>query len=61
MNYKLHYDKLVERAKKRKLIGYVERHHIIPRSLGEKENIVELTAREHFIAHLLLHFCTLSL
>lgn len=37
--------------------GYVERHHVIPRSLGgsdEPENVVVLTAREHYIAHLLL-------
>jgi hypothetical protein len=36
---------------------YVEKHHIIPRSLGgnnNKDNLVYLTAREHFIAHLLL-------
>jgi len=36
---------------------YVEKHHIIPRSLGgdnSKENLVKLTAREHFICHLLL-------
>lgn len=36
---------------------YYERHHIIPKSLGgtdSKENIVKLTAREHFICHLLL-------
>lgn len=57
MDYKLHYDKLVERAKNRNLNGYIEKHHIIPRSLGgtdANDNIVELTAREHFIAHLLL-------
>lgn len=38
-------------------LGYVERHHIIPRSIGgsdEKSNLVYLTAREHFICHLLL-------
>jgi len=37
--------------------GYTEKHHIIPKCLGgnnEKENIVILTAREHFICHLLL-------
>lgn len=37
--------------------GYVEKHHIIPKSLGgtnKKENIVSLTARQHFICHLLL-------
>ena len=36
---------------------YVESHHIIPRSLGgnnSKENLVKLTAREHFVCHLLL-------
>lgn len=41
----------------RKLECYTEKHHIIPRSLGgkdTKENLVGLTAREHFIAHLLL-------
>ncbi len=37
--------------------GYTEKHHIIPRSLGgtdEEDNIVKLTAREHFFAHRLL-------
>lgn len=36
---------------------YGEHHHITPRSLGgtdEDENIVKLTAREHFICHWLL-------
>lgn len=36
---------------------YVERHHIIPKSEGgldEPDNLVNLTAREHYIAHLLL-------
>ena len=37
---------------------YYEGHHIIPRSLGgvdSEENIVLLTAREHFICHWLLY------
>ena len=37
--------------------GYVERHHVIPRSLGgsnKKSNLVALTYREHFICHWLL-------
>lgn len=37
--------------------GYTERHHIQPESLGgsnAKENLVQLTAREHYICHLLL-------
>lgn len=36
---------------------YVEKHHIIPKSLGgnnRKENLVNLSAREHFICHRLL-------
>ena len=36
---------------------YSEKHHILPRSLGgddHPDNIVSLTAREHFIVHLLL-------
>jgi NUMOD3 motif len=36
---------------------YIERHHIIPRSLGgdnSVDNLVKLLAREHFICHLLL-------
>lgn len=40
-----------------KPIGYAERHHIVPRSLGgsnDEENLVWLTPREHFICHRLL-------
>jgi hypothetical protein len=36
---------------------YFEKHHILPKSLGgknNKENLVKLTAREHFICHWLL-------
>lgn len=36
---------------------YVEKHHILPKALGGtdlKSNIVKLTAREHFICHVLL-------
>ena len=37
--------------------SYVEKHHIIPKCIGgsdHRENIVSLTAREHFVCHLLL-------
>ena len=57
MNYRKHYGALVERARCRKLNGYVEKHHVLPRCLGggdEAENLVELTAEEHYIAHQLL-------
>lgn len=58
MNYERVYDALISRAKNRPVLdGYVEYHHILPRSMGgddSDENMVALTAREHFIAHLLL-------
>lgn len=40
-----------------KLLGYSEKHHIIPKCMNgnnDKENLVYLSAREHFICHLLL-------
>jgi|FreactTroBogLake_1042271.scaffolds.fasta_scaffold07432_2 hypothetical protein len=57
MDYKKHYDALIERAKLRNISVYTEKHHIIPRCLGgnnDKDNIVKLTPEEHFIAHQLL-------
>lgn len=57
MNYKVHYERLINRAKHRSFTGYIEKHHIKPRCLGgsdSKHNIVSLTAREHFVAHQLL-------
>lgn len=59
MNYRKIYAAIIENAKTKNRITdeYTERHHIIPRSLGglnDDENIVRLTAREHFIAHRLL-------
>lgn len=57
MNYHTHYSRLIERATGRDLTGYSERHHIVPRCMGGSEcpdNLVRLTAREHFVAHQLL-------
>ena len=57
MNYKKIYNSIVSRAKNRKLNSYKEKHHIIPKCLGGSDdikNIVELTAKEHFVCHLLL-------
>ena len=53
---KLYY-KITSNAKKRITEGYTEHHHIIPESMGgptTAENMVHLTAREHFICHWLL-------
>lgn len=58
MNYKRIYNELVERRKTSPYNGYTENHHIIPRCMGgtdTEENIVALSAREHFIAHQLLY------
>jgi len=57
MDYQKHYYTLILRSKSRVLEGYVEKHHILPKCLGgtdELENIVQLTAEEHFLAHQLL-------
>ena len=51
------YFSITSNAKQRITEGYTELHHIIPQSMGgsnDKENLVELTAREHFICHWLL-------
>lgn len=55
--YKLWYNSITERARNRVLESYTENHHILPRSLGgtdDRNNLVKLTAREHFICHWLL-------
>lgn len=57
MNYARIYNRIVERGLTRPSPGYVEEHHIIPVSLGgsnTRSNLVNLTAREHFICHWLL-------
>lgn len=55
--YKKWYMLIISNASNRSATGYIEKHHIIPRSLGgtdEESNLVKLTAREHFVCHLLL-------
>lgn len=58
MNYQKIYNDLISRAQARESLSeYKETHHIIPRCMGgsdDKENLVELTGREHFISHWLL-------
>jgi hypothetical protein len=57
MDYQKIYNQIIERAKNRELNGYTEKHHIIPKCLGgnnNNENLVRLTAREHFLCHRLL-------
>jgi hypothetical protein len=56
--YRSCYYALIERAKSRSVQpSIVEKHHIIPKSLGgnnSKENLVSLTPKEHYVCHLLL-------
>jgi len=59
MNYRWHYERLIKRGKEKNHMVdvYYENHHILPKCLGgtdSNDNLVKLTAREHFIAHLLL-------
>jgi hypothetical protein len=63
--YSKYYFNITSNAQTRsKPEGYVEKHHIIPKSFGgtnAKSNIAILTAREHFIVHRLLLKMTVGL
>lgn len=51
------YYQIISSAKSKTRTGYTEKHHIIPKSLGGNDcpnNLVTLTAREHYVCHLLL-------
>ena len=51
------YHSLVKKRKEYPAAGLIERHHVIPKSLGgddNDDNIVSFSPREHYIAHLLL-------
>lgn len=61
MNHKNIYSNIISKAKVRNSLKggdiFLETHHIIPRACGgsnDKSNLVNLTTREHFIAHVLL-------
>jgi hypothetical protein len=68
MNYQKIYKNLVNNARSQNRVKlnkdnpqyiYYENHHILPKCLGgsnEKENLVLLTSKEHFICHKLLTF-----
>lgn len=69
MDYLKTYKALISKARTAKKEGYTEEHHIIPKSVygqglldesglshvDDENNLVTLTAREHFVAHWLLH------
>jgi hypothetical protein len=57
VDYQRIYNVIIEHRKHQEPEGYSERHHIVPRSFGgpdTPENVVRLTAREHFLCHYLL-------
>jgi len=66
MNYQKIYENIITRGRARAtsrkeaneiLGGYCEQHHIVPKCMGgtdDLENLVYLSAREHFVVHLLL-------
>ncbi len=61
MDYQKLYDSIINKAKsenRKKFNGvYYEKHHILPKCMGggnEKENLVLLTAKEHYVCHKLL-------
>ena len=70
MNYVKIYFQIIEKAQKENRESYLELHHIIPKciygenllderlfnkGINHESNLVYLTAREHFVAHWLLH------
>lgn len=58
MNYQAVYDRFIlDRQSKSDPVGYSEKHHIIPRSMGgsnRKSNLVRLSPSDHLFAHKLL-------
>lgn len=57
MNYQKIYDSLVQKNHTFLDGEYFEIHHKVPRCMGgtdDASNLVNLSAREHYIAHLLL-------
>ena len=59
MNYIRQYDKLIALYGEtyKPVIGYFERHHVIPKCMGGKDeydNLIYLSARCHLLAHWLL-------
>jgi len=57
MDWQKVYNQIIENAKGREKQPYSEKHHIVPKCLGgtnTKNNLIQLTGREHFIVHKIL-------
>jgi hypothetical protein len=51
------YFEIINKNKDKERLGYMEKHHIIPKSLGgdnSKKNLIWLSAKDHFKCHQLL-------
>jgi len=51
------YERFIYSLKQQYIEGYCEEHHITPKCFGgtnEKNNLIRLTARQHFVAHHML-------
>lgn len=51
------YFKIIESAQLSPSLGYLEKHHVLPQSMGgpdDTSNIVSLSPKQHFVCHLLL-------
>jgi len=57
VNYLITYVRLMRKAQTRQIkLNVYEKHHVFPKSIYGKNNyVVELTPREHYIAHALLY------
>lgn len=58
MNYQNQYTALIKSAQLNPFSGYTDKHHIIPQSMGgtnDIDNLVLLSAKQHFVAHHLLY------
>lgn len=57
MNYLKIYNSIIDHAIKYPVIGYSEKHHILPRCLGgsdDPSNLISLSPRQHYVCHWLL-------
>jgi hypothetical protein len=57
MNYQKIYNQFISDRLNKVPVGYCEKHHIFPKSLGgsnDKSNLIKLTPQDHYFAHELL-------
>lgn len=57
LHYLNRYLKFIDALKNQSIEGYIEKHHILPRSMGgtnAKDNLISLTGRQHYLAHWML-------